>query len=196
MKKLTKTFGSDLEHLPVFNALCGDNPEQSAGTVHATNPEHLPVFKAPRGTIRNRTRGRDDPCVQSGPPPWLKALCRADPEQNKGTIYASNTEYLFIFTDLDGADPEQNSRKINASNSEHFLAFKAPRDNDSEQNIRTQGRGMCPIRNTSLGGEGGGAGGPSQWKLQLGLFLSQAQTSTNAEENKSTLQAEWRPFPM
>ena len=35
---------SYLELLSVFRALCGDNPEQNAGTIHAFNPKHLPIF--------------------------------------------------------------------------------------------------------------------------------------------------------
>ena len=74
-KKLNKTFRSNLEHLPVFKALCGAirnrTPGQStspirntslflrlhAGTIHESNPEHLVVFKARPG---------DNPGVQSG----------------------------------------------------------------------------------------------------------------------------------
>ena len=55
-KKLNKTFGSDLEHLPIFKALLVADPEQNAGTIHESNPEHLLVLKAPCG---------DDPRVQS-----------------------------------------------------------------------------------------------------------------------------------
>ena len=39
-----------------FKALCGHSPEQNAGTIQASNPEHLRVFIAHRGTIRNRTQ--------------------------------------------------------------------------------------------------------------------------------------------
>ena len=46
---LNKTFGSNSYHLPDFIALSGDDPEQNAGTIHASIPEHVPVFKAPRG---------------------------------------------------------------------------------------------------------------------------------------------------
>ena len=49
-----------LEHLPVFKARRGADPEQNVGTIHKSNPEHLLIFKAPRG---------DDPQVQSGKPP-------------------------------------------------------------------------------------------------------------------------------
>ena len=48
-KKLTKTFGSNFEHLPVFKALRGANVEQNAGTIHESNAEHFLVFKAPHG---------------------------------------------------------------------------------------------------------------------------------------------------
>ena len=60
VKKQKNTFGSDLEHLPVFKALRRADPEQNAGTIHKSKPEHLLVLKAPRG---------DDPRVQSGTPP-------------------------------------------------------------------------------------------------------------------------------
>ena len=62
-QKLNNLVWLDLEHLPVFKALCGDNPEQNAGTIHASNQEQLPVFKAPH---------RDDPeqnAEQCGTPP-------------------------------------------------------------------------------------------------------------------------------
>ena len=49
VKSKTKTFGSNLEHLPVFKALSRADLEQNAGTIHKSNPEHLLVFKAPRG---------------------------------------------------------------------------------------------------------------------------------------------------
>ena len=55
-KKLNKTFGSNLEHLPVFKAISGADPEQNAGMNHEYNPENLLVSKALRG---------DDPQVQS-----------------------------------------------------------------------------------------------------------------------------------
>ena len=58
-----------MEQLPVFKALCRDNPDQNAGPIHASNPEYLLVLKALRG---------------------------ADPEQNKGTIHMSNPEHLLI----------------------------------------------------------------------------------------------------
>ena len=51
---------SNPEHLLVFKALRGDDQEQNAGMIHKSNPRHLLVFKAPRG---------DDPPVQSGTPP-------------------------------------------------------------------------------------------------------------------------------
>ena len=59
-KKVNKTFGSNLEHTPIFRALLGANPEQDAETIQVSNPEHLIVFKAPRG---------DNQQVQSGTPP-------------------------------------------------------------------------------------------------------------------------------
>ena len=39
------------EHLPVFKAPRGDNPEQNAEMIHAFNLEHLLVFKALCGDI-------------------------------------------------------------------------------------------------------------------------------------------------
>ena len=78
-KKNKKTFGSDFEHLPVFKALYAGpirnrtlgrstSPIRNTslflrlhtGTIHESYPEHLLVFKAPRG---------DNPRVQSGTPP-------------------------------------------------------------------------------------------------------------------------------
>ena len=59
-KKLNKIFGSNLEHLRIFKALRGADPEQNAGTIHEPNREDLPIFKVPRG---------DDPQFQSGTPP-------------------------------------------------------------------------------------------------------------------------------
>ena len=77
-KKLTKKFGSNLENLSVYKALCGAirnrTPGQSMsqiwntslflklhpGTINESNPEQLLVFKAPPG---------DDLRVQSGTPP-------------------------------------------------------------------------------------------------------------------------------
>ena len=49
-KKLNKKhFGPIWNTSPVFKALRGADPEQNAGTIHESNPEHLLVFKAPRG---------------------------------------------------------------------------------------------------------------------------------------------------
>ena len=80
--QIYKKCGSLLEHLPVCNALCGDNPEQNAGTIHESNPEDLHVFKAPSGD---------------------------NPKQNAGTIHASNPEHLLFFKATCGDDPEENS---------------------------------------------------------------------------------------
>ena len=66
---------SNLEHLLVFKAACGDNPKQNAGTIHAFHPEHLPVLKAP---------------------------CGDDPERNAGTIHGSIPEHLLVFKALRG----------------------------------------------------------------------------------------------
>ena len=70
-KKLNKIFWPDLERLPICKALCRADPEQNAGTINKSNPEHmgiihesnlehLLVLKAPRG---------DNSRVQSGTPP-------------------------------------------------------------------------------------------------------------------------------
>ena len=56
------------------------NPEQNARTIHKSNPEHLLVFKAPRGA---------DPQVQSGTP-FLFRL-------HAGTNHESNPEPLIVF---------------------------------------------------------------------------------------------------
>ena len=52
---------------------------------HASHPNHLPVCKAPRVD---------------------------DPEQNAGTIQASNLEHLLVFKALRREDPEQNAGTI------------------------------------------------------------------------------------
>ena len=65
--------GSNSEHLPVLNAVCGDDPKQNAGTIHVSNQEDLPVFKTP---------------------------CGEDPEKNAGTIHVSNLEHLLVFKGL------------------------------------------------------------------------------------------------
>ena len=73
--------------------LCVDDPKQNAGTIHASNPEHLPVFKAPRRDNLERNGGT----IHATNPEHLllfKALCRDDPEQNAGKIHASDREYL------------------------------------------------------------------------------------------------------
>ena len=66
-----------MEHLPVFKALCGNNPQHNAGMTHASNPEHLLIFKAPHGD---------------------------DMEQNVRTIHASNPEHLLVLKALLGND--------------------------------------------------------------------------------------------
>ena len=43
-KKISKTFWSDSEHLPVLKALCGADLEQNAGIIHESNPEYLLAF--------------------------------------------------------------------------------------------------------------------------------------------------------
>ena len=55
-----------IPHTGDTDSLRVDNPEGNAGTIHASNPEHLLVLKALRGdnpeqnagTIQHRTRGR------------------------------------------------------------------------------------------------------------------------------------------
>ena len=73
-------FWSISRHIPFFQPLCGDDPEQNAGTIHASNSEHLPVFKAPRGD---------------------------DPEHIAGTIHVSNPEHLLVFKVLRGDNPRE-----------------------------------------------------------------------------------------
>ena len=48
-------FGTPLS----FKALCGDDPEQNAGTIHMSNPECLFVFKAPRGDDPSQWRKKN-----------------------------------------------------------------------------------------------------------------------------------------
>ena len=48
-QKLNTTFGSNSEHLPVFRALRWADREESAGTIHKSNPEHLLVLKLHAG---------------------------------------------------------------------------------------------------------------------------------------------------
>ena len=58
MSKLNSDFGSNLEFLPFFKALCGVNPEKNVATIHASNSEHLPILlRLHMGTIWYRTRG-------------------------------------------------------------------------------------------------------------------------------------------
>ena len=77
-KKLSKTCGSDLKHMPVLKALCREIRNRTQGkstspirntslflrlypgTIHKSNTEQLLVFKAPSG---------DGPRVQSETPP-------------------------------------------------------------------------------------------------------------------------------
>ena len=56
-QKTKQKYRYDSEHLPVFKALYGDNPEQNAVTIHASNPEHLPYFKAPHGKNLEQNAG-------------------------------------------------------------------------------------------------------------------------------------------
>ena len=56
---------SDSEHLPVYRALYGDDPEQNAGAIHASNREHALFLRLHMGTIRNRTRGRSTSLIQN-----------------------------------------------------------------------------------------------------------------------------------
>ena len=44
VKKLNKTFGSNLEHLPALKALHWVNPEKNLGTIYEFNPENHPCF--------------------------------------------------------------------------------------------------------------------------------------------------------
>ena len=80
--KITKNLGPIWKTYPFKKALCGDDPEHNAGTIHASNLEYLPVLKATRGH---------------------------DPEQKAGTIHASNQDHLLIFKALCGNDPKQNA---------------------------------------------------------------------------------------
>ena len=72
-KKWTKYLGPIWNNFHVFKPVYGDDPEQNAGTIHASNPEHLPVCKAPH---------------------------EEDPEKNAETIHTSNTEHLLVFKAL------------------------------------------------------------------------------------------------
>ena len=62
----------------IFMAVCGDDLEQNLGTIHASNPEHLPFLNAPRGDHL---------------------------EQNAGTIHTSNPEHLLVFKAPHRVDP-------------------------------------------------------------------------------------------
>ena len=77
-QKLSKTFGSDVEYLPVFKDRCRANREQNADTILESNPEHLLVFRFHAGMVHKsnsehllvfKAPSRDDPRVQSGTPP-------------------------------------------------------------------------------------------------------------------------------
>ena len=85
----------------------GNDPEQNAGTIQASNLEHHTFLKAPR---------------------------RDNPGQNAETINASNPEHLLVFKALRGSDQEQNVGIIHTSNPEHLPVFKSPCGDNLEQN--------------------------------------------------------------
>ena len=58
------------KHLSFFKAPRGDDPEQNAGTIHASNLEHLLVLRLYVGQIG--TEYGDKSCVQSGTPLHLR----------------------------------------------------------------------------------------------------------------------------
>ena len=60
--------------------------------------------------------------VQFVTPPVFKALCRADLEQNVGSMHQSNTEHLLVL--------RLHAGKVHESNLEHLLIFKAPCGDD------------------------------------------------------------------
>ena len=83
-----------MENFPVFKALCGDNPEQNAATIHAFNPEHLPVLRLYAGIIWNRTRGQSAHPIRN-----TSLLLRL----YVGTLHGSNPEHLLVFKALRAA---------------------------------------------------------------------------------------------
>ena len=50
--------------------------------------------------------------------------------KSKRNIFGSNLEHLPVFKALSRADPEQNAGTIHKSNLEQLLVFKAPRGDD------------------------------------------------------------------
>ena len=98
------------EHLPVFKASRGNDPEQNARMIHESNSEHLLIFKSIHGD---------------------------NPEKNAGIIHESNPDHLLICMAWHGVDLEHNAGAIHKFNSENLHAFKAPCGDDPEQNAGT-----------------------------------------------------------
>ena len=94
-QKTKQNFRSDLEHLPIFKALCESNPEQ------------LLVFKAPRGDAPRVEHVPlvDDQRVQSGTTPRFYGSTSRSTSQilnnslfvriHAGTIHESNTSHAW-----------------------------------------------------------------------------------------------------
>ena len=115
-----------------FRTLCRNDPEQNAGTIHPSNPEHLPVLKAPRGDdpeqntslilriyagpILNRTRGQSTRPIRN-----TSLLLRlfAGPIRNR--MRGRSMRQILVFKAPCGDDPEHNALTIHASNWEHLL---------------------------------------------------------------------------
>ena len=65
--------------------------------------------------------------------PLFSDLCVDDPEQNAGTIHASNPEHLTVFKAPRRDNLEHNGGTIHATNPEHLLVFKALCGDNPEQ---------------------------------------------------------------
>ena len=76
-QKLNKTFGSNLEYLPVFKAQRVVDPKQNAGTIHKFNLDHLLFLKSPC---------RDNARVPFRTPPCFKTPCGDNPWVQSGIV--------------------------------------------------------------------------------------------------------------
>ena len=75
-------------------------PEQNAGTINDSNPEHLLFLRNDAGTINESNLEHL---------PRFKGSMWCDPEENEGTIHESNPENLLAFKAPRGNDPRVQS---------------------------------------------------------------------------------------
>ena len=112
-QKTNKTFGSDLEHLPGFEALHVADPEQNAGMINESNLKHFLVFKAQCGV---------DPRVLYGQPPCFKG--------STWGRFMSPIRNTSLFIRL-------HAETIQKCNPDHLVAFKAPCGEDPQVQFGT-----------------------------------------------------------